>query len=157
MSTSPVRQEIEAFWASQRLAVVGIPRDPKEFGQRLFADMRQWGYDAVPVTPHMTSIGDTKAYASVRDIEPGVEGVLLLTSPNVNEQIVADCAAAGVKRVWFYGVSDRSRENEAAIKYCEEHGMGVIPGYCPYMFQPRAPFFHKIHGFVARVTGQCPK
>ena len=99
-----------------RLAVVGIPRDPKEFGQRLYADLRQWGYDAVPVSPHLTSVGDAPVYSRVQDIQPGVDAALLLTSPALNEQIVADCAEAGVKRVWFYGVSDRSRENEAAIR-----------------------------------------
>jgi uncharacterized protein len=157
MSTSPVRQEIEAFWSSPRLAVVGVPRDPKEFGQRLFADIRTWGYDAVPVTPNATEINGTKAYARVQDIQPGVDAALLLTAPSLNEEIVKDCAAGGVKHVWFYGVSDRSSENAAAIKYCEEHGMAVVPGYCPYMFLPRAPFFHKMHGFVARMIGQCPK
>jgi predicted CoA-binding protein len=157
MSASPVRQEIEAFWASPRLAVVGVPRDPKEFGQTLFNDIRKWGYDAVPVTPNATEINGTKAYAHVQDIQPGVDAALLLTAPSLNEQIVKDCAEAGVKHVWFYGVSDRSNENAAAIKYCEEHGMAVVPGYCPYMFLPRAPFFHKMHGFVARMIGQCPK
>lgn len=155
--SSPVRQEIEAFWATPRLAVVGIPRDAKEFGQTLFADLRKWGYDAVPVSPHLTSVGDAQAYARVQDIQPGVDAALLLTAPGLNEQIVRDCAAAGVKRVWFYGVSDRSAENQAAIAYCQEHGIAVVPGYCPYMFLPRAPFFHKMHGFVARMIGQCPK
>ncbi len=157
MSDSTVRQEIEAFWGSSRLAVVGVARDPQEFGQRLFMDMRQWGYDAVPVNPNATAIGDVPVYSRLQDITPGVEGALLLTAPGVNEQIVRDCAEAGVPRVWFYGTSDRSSENAAAIAYCQEQGIAVIPGYCPYMFQPRAPFFHKIHGFVARLTGQCPK
>lgn len=139
------------------MAVVGVARDPKEFSYKLYSDMRQWGYDAIPVNPKATTIGDAKAYARVQDIETPVESALLLTAPGMNEQIVHDCAAAGVKRVWFYGVSDRSSENAAAIAYCQEHGMAVIPGYCPYMFQPRSPFFHKIHGFVARVTGQCPR
>lgn len=157
MSTTSIRQEIENFWASPRLAVVGVARDPKEFSYRLYSDIRQWGYDAVPVNPKATAIGETRAYARVQDIEEPVESVLLLTAPGQNEQIVHDCAEAGVRRVWFYGVSDRSSENAAAIQYCQEHGMTVIPGYCPYMFQPRAPFFHKIHGFVARLTGQCPR
>ncbi len=157
MSTSPVRQEIDAFWAAPRLAVVGVSRDPKEFGQRLFTDIRQWGYDAVPVTPNATEIGGVRAYATVKEIEPGVDAALLLTAPGLNEQIVHDCAEAGVKHVWFYGVSDRSNENAAAIAYCQEHGISVVPGYCPYMFLPQSPFFHKMHGFVARMIGQCPK
>ena len=38
-----------------------------------------------------------------------------------------------------------------------QHDMAVIPGFCPYMFLPTAPFYHKMHGFVARLTGSCPK
>ena len=157
MSATTVRQEIEAFWGSERLAVIGVTRDPKEFGHKLFTDLRQWGYDAIPVSPNLTAVGDVPAYARVQDIGSKVDGALLLTSPTLNEQIVRDCAEAGVPRVWFYGVGDRSAENAAAIEYCREHGMAVVPGYCPYMFLPRAPFFHKMHGFVARLTGQCPK
>ena len=40
---STVRQEIDAFWASPRLAVVGAARDPKEFGFRLFTDLNSGG------------------------------------------------------------------------------------------------------------------
>lgn len=157
MSTTSVRDEITSFWASPRLAVVGVPRDPKEFGQRLYADLRKWGYDAVAVSPNLTTVGQDRAYARVQDIEAPVDAALLLTSPALNEQIVHDCADAGVKRVWFYGVSDRSNENAAAIAFCQERGIAVIPGFCPYMFLPKSPFFHKMHGWVARMTGQCPR
>lgn len=154
---STVRQEIEAFWGSPRIAVVGASRDPKDFGYRLFADLQKWGYDAVPVNPKATTIGEVAAYPRVQDIDRPVDAALLLTAPSLNEQIVKDCAEASVKHVWFYGVSDRSSENAAAIAYCQEHGMAVVPGYCPYMFLPSSPWFHKMHGFVARLTGQCPK
>jgi len=157
MSTTGVREEIDAFFASPRLAVVGVPRDPKEFGQTLYNDLKKWGYDAVAVSPHLTEIGGAPAYQRVQDIGEPVDGALLLTPPALNEQIVRDCAEAGIKRVWFYGVSDRSSENEAAIAYCRENGIAVIPGFCPYMFAPKSPFFHRIHGFVAKVTGQYPR
>lgn len=154
---STVRSEIDAFLASPRLAVVGVARDPKEFGYRLYSDLRQWGYQVAAVNPKAATIGSDRAYARVQDIDGKVDAALLLTAPGLNEQVVHDCAEAGVKRVWFYGVSDRSSENAAAIQYCQEKGIAVIPGYCPYMFIPKAPFFHKIHGFVARLTGTCPR
>ena len=158
MSTSTgVREEINAFLSSPRVALVGVSRDPNEFGPRLYADMRNWGYDAVAISPHLTELRGAPVYPRLQDVGQPVDAALLLTSPALNEQIVRDCAEAGVKRVWFYGVSDRSSENAAAIAYCQEQGIAVIPGYCPYMFIPRAPFFHKIHGFVARMTGQCPR
>ena len=156
-TTTGVRAEIDAFLASPRLALIGVSRDPKEFGQRLYGDMRNWGYDAIAVSPHLTELGGAPVYARAQDIAGPVDAALLLTSPSLNEQIVRDCAEKGIQRVWFYGVSDRSNENAAAIAYCEENGIAVIPGYCPYMFMARSPFFHKIHGFVARMTGQCPR
>jgi hypothetical protein len=93
----------------------------------------------------------------VQDITPPVQGALLLTPPSANEQVVRDCAEAGIRLVWFYGVGDRSKENAQAIAYCEQQGIGVIPGFCPYMFMSKSPFFHKIHGFVARMTGGAPR
>ncbi len=81
---------------------------------------------------------------------------MLLTSPSVNAQVVQDCAAAGVKRVWFYGVGDQSAANAEAIAFCKAQGIQVIPGYCPFMFLPGVPFYHRAHSFVARLTGQCP-
>lgn len=156
-ATTGVRREIDAFLASPRMAVVGVSRDPKEFGQMIFGDLQKWGYEAVAITPHMAEVAGTPAYARLQDVNVPVDSALLLTAPSLNEQIVRDCAEAGVKRVWFYGVSDRSSENAAAIAYCQEKGIAVIPGYCPYMFLPRAPFFHKMHGFVARLIGQCPR
>jgi uncharacterized protein len=157
MSTTTIREEIDAFLASPRLAIVGVPRDSKEFGQRLYTDLRNWGYDAVAVSPNLKTIGDTPAYARVQDIPGHVDSALLLTSPALNEQIARDCAEAGIERVWFYGVSDRSADNAAAIAYLQQNGIAVIPGYCPYMFAQQSPFFHKIHGFVARLTGHCPR
>jgi len=31
-----------------------------------------------------------------------------------------------------------------------------VAGYCPYMFLPQTPFFHRFHGFLMKVTGAYP-
>jgi uncharacterized protein len=151
------RDEINEFLSHRRIALVGVSRNSQEFGNRLYHDMRRFGYDVAPVNPAAETIDGDRCYARVQDIQPGVEAALLLTAPALNGQLVADCAEAGVKQVWFYGVTDRSAENAQAIAYCREHGIAVIPGYCPYMYLQGAPFYHGIHGFVARLAGMAPR
>ncbi len=156
MSDKTTRAVIDEFLAQKRVAIVGVPRDPKEFGSGLFREFRQRGYNVFPVNPKADTIEGERCYKRVQDIQPPVEAAMLLTSPNKTEEVARDCAAAGVKYVWFYGVSDRSAENAQAIKFCQEHGMRVIPGFCPLMYLHGTNFGHQAHGFVARIIGQAP-
>jgi predicted CoA-binding protein len=151
------RTEIAEFLARRRLALVGVPRNSQEFGNRLYCDLRRLGYEAIPVNPSAQTIEGERCYARVQDIVPRVDAALLLTAPSLNERIVADCAEAGIRRIWFYGVGDRSAENAKAIAFCRDHGIAVIPGFCPYMFLPRAAFYHRLHGFFARLAGAGPR
>ncbi len=44
-----------------------------------------------------------------------------------------------------------------AVAFCQEHGIQVIPGQCPFMFLSGAAGVHKFHGFVRKITGRYPK
>ncbi len=156
MAVTTTRAEINEFLAQKRLAIVGVSRDGKDFANTLYREFRQRGYNVFPVNPRAETIEGDHCFARVQDIEPAVDAALLLTAPSANLQVVKDCAAAGVKRIWFYGVGDKSVENAAAIAYCKEQGIEVIPGYCPFMYLSSAQFFHRAHGFVMRMVGQCP-
>jgi hypothetical protein len=70
--------------------------------------------------------------------------------------VVRDCAEAGIKYIWLYGVGGPGSIDAKVIEFCKQQGLTVIPGFCPYMFLPGTPFFHRMHGFVMRLTGNCP-
>jgi hypothetical protein len=40
--------------------------------------------------------------------------------------------------------------SEAAIAFCEAHGIQVIRDLCPYMALPGAAMPHRLHGFFRR-------
>ncbi len=156
MSVKTTRAEIDEFLARKRLAVIGVSRDSKEFSNSLFREFRQRGYNVIPVNPKAETVEGERCYKRVQDIEPHVEAALLLTAPAKTEEVVHDCAQAGVQYVWFYGVGERSEENAQAIKFCRERGMKVIPGFCPMMYLHGTGFGHQAHGFVSRIIGQVP-
>ncbi len=153
------RQQIDDFWHLKRLAVVGVSRDPKHFSHQIWQELRQRRYQALPVNPSATELDGQPCYARVQDIQPPVEGVVIMTPPRVTEQVVRDCADAGVEHVWMHrgAGGGAGAVSPAAIEYCQEHGIDVVAGFCPYMFLPGTPFFHGIHGFVKKLTGSYPK
>jgi hypothetical protein len=151
------KKQIDEFLALKRVAVVGVSRNPKELSYTLWQELRQRRYDAVPVNPSTSEIDGRPSYASVRDIDPPVEGALIMTTAAVAEQVIAECATAGIRHVWLYGGLGGGATSAATIAAAERHGLDTIAGYCPYMFLPGTPVFHGLHGFGKKLTGSYPK
>lgn len=148
---------IERFLAHKRIAMVGVSRNPKDFSVSLFDELCRRGYDVVAVNPKAGSVKGWQCFARVQDIEPPVSAALLMTSPEVTESVVADCAEAGVRQVWMYRAGGNGAVSAKAISYCQEHGIEVIPGECPFMFLPGAGGVHSFHGFFRKITGRFPR
>ncbi len=144
------RTHAEAFLRLHRIAVVGVSRKSRSFSRMLFREFLKREYDAVPVNPAARDIEDRPCFARVQEIDPPVEGVLIMTTGDAIKTVLADCAAADVKRVWIYGILGPSRIPEDTIRYCDEQSLTVVPGYCPFMFFPEAGWMHRAHAWMAR-------
>ncbi len=149
--------QIEGFLALKRIAVVGVSRNPGEISNTLWQELRQRRYDAIPVNPAVTEIDGRRSYASVRDIDPPVDGALIMTTAAVAEQVLEECAAAGIHHVWLYGGLGGGATSQATVAAAERHGLDTVAGHCPYMFLPGTPVFHSLHGWGKKVTGSYPK
>ncbi len=149
--------EIRDFLSLRRIAMVGVSRDPKDFSRMLFREMCERGYDMVPVNPAGHEMESRQCFARVQEIQPPVEGALLLTSPRGTETAVRDCAEAGIRRVWMHRSGGQGSVSQDAVEFCHQQGMSLVEGHCPFMFLPRAPFFHRLHGFILKLTGGYPR
>jgi predicted CoA-binding protein len=147
---------IRDFLAQKRIAVVGVSHDPKDFSRGLLRSLRKHGYDAIAVNPDLSSADDAPCFAALTDISPQVDGVLVMTSPAVTDEIVQQCAKLRIPRVWMYRAGGKGSVSPQAIEYCEEHGIAVVPGECPYMFLEGESWFHRMHGFIKKISGAYP-
>ena len=147
---------IHDFLGVRRIAMAGVSRRPPDFSRSLFRDLRQRGYDVVPVNPQAQEIDGVPCFASLRDVSPPVDGALLMTPPALAETMARDCAAARIPRVWIYRAGGRRNFAPDAVHFCESNGISVIPGECPYMFLPATPWFHRVHGLIQKITGAYP-
>lgn len=153
----PSLETIEDFLAQRRIALVGISHEPTSFSVSLFKELCHRGYDIVPVNPNMREFLGRRCFARVQDIEPPVEAALLLTSPEVTDTVVNDCAEAGIRRVWMHRAGGKGAVNDKAVQFCRERGIRVVPGECPLMFLPAGGAVHRLHGIFRRLTGRYPK
>lgn len=150
-------EQIREFLGQERLAIVGVSQQPADFSRTLFREFQKRGYDVVPVNPAIRDIEGKPCFASVREIQPPVSTVLLMTSPAVTEAVVRDCADAGVERVWMYRAGGTGAVSPEAVGFCESNGIAVIPGECPFMFLPGGAWFHRLHGWVKKIAGSYPR
>jgi uncharacterized protein len=148
---------VQDFLGQKRLAVVGVSRKADDFSRQLFCELRNRGYDVVPVNPEVDEIDGQRCFAHLQDVQPPVDGALLMTSPTVSEKVVQECADAGIRRVWMYRAGGAGAVSSEAVRFCESHGIAVIPGECPLMFLPQGSWFHRLHGVVRKITGSYPR
>ncbi len=149
------RQTISAFLAQKRIAVVGASRNRTDFNASMFRTLRERGYDAVPVNPNATEIDGVRCYARLQEIQPPVEGALVMTAPEAAERVVQDCREAGIARVWLYGTSGKANSLQA-VEFCRANGIAVVPGFCPHMFVSDTSWFHRFHGTLLKIAGKYP-
>lgn len=150
-------QRIEDFLRQRRLAMVGVSRNRRDFSRMLFREFFERGYDMVPVHPVAAEIEGRPCARSLREITPPVDGALLLTPARLTWSLVEECAAAGVPRVWMYRAVGRGAVDERAVALCEEKGISVVPGYCPWMFFEGASLLHRIHASLLKLAGAFPR
>jgi len=143
--------DIQSFLALHRIAVVGVSRNPKDFTRVLFRDLLQRGYDAVPVNPAVEDVEGLRCYARVADIPAPVDGALLVTKPEVTDQVVRECAEAGIRSIWMHRGGGHGAVSKGASSFCAVVGIKVVEGECPYMFLPQAQWIHRAHGFCRKL------
>lgn len=142
---------IRRFLAERRFAMVGLSREPSDFSRGLLRELLARGYDVVPVNPHMPVLEARRCHARVQEILPRVKAALLMTPPSLTDQVVRDCAEAGLEMVWMHRGVGVGAVSADAVAYCRSRGIQVIDGACPYMYLPHAGLVHRLHGWARRL------
>ncbi len=147
------RSGVEDFMAQRKLAVVGVSRRGKKFGNSAYRALRERGYQLFPVHPSASTLEGDRCYPSLRDLPEAVGGALVVVPPAQTEQVVRDAAAAGIPRLWL----QQGAGSPAALKAAEEHGLKVVDGECVLMFLEPVTSVHRFHRWLWRLLGKLPR
>ena len=79
------------------------------------------------------------------------------TRPEIAEETMRECADLGITQVWMHRAFGAGSVSDAATDYGRKHGVRVIDGGCPLMFEPTADGGHKMMRLVFTMTGKVPR
>jgi hypothetical protein len=154
-----VKQAASEFLANKRIAVTGVSRNPKggHGSNVVYQRLRQRGYQVFAVNPNADTVEGDRCYHDLGSIPGGVEAVVIATRPELAEATMRECAELGIRQVWMHRGPGAGSVSPAAAEYGRQHGIRVIDGGCPLMFDPTADFGHKAMRFVFTLTGNVPR
>jgi hypothetical protein len=153
-----VKQAADEFLAHQRIAVTGVSRAPQGHGSNaVYQRLRARGYQVFAINPHADEVEGDPCYHDLKSIPGGVEAVVIATRPDHAEATMRECAELGIGYVWMHRSFGQGSVSAAAAAYGREHGITVIDGGCPLMFDPTADGGHKVMRRWFTWTGKVPK
>ena len=109
------------------------------------------------MNPNADLVEGDICYSDLMSISGGVDWVVIGTKPETTEATIRECADLGISRVWMHRGPGQGSVSEFAAEYGRRHGITVIEGGCPCMFDPTADPGHKAMRFVFTLTGNVPR
>ena len=122
------------FLSGKRIAVAGVSRSRREASNAIFRKLRDSGYEALPVNPATPEVEGVQCFPNLISIPGSVDGVVIATHPKVSIDLVRQCVACGISRVWFHRSFGQGSVSEEAVRECQARGVQCIVGGCPLMY-----------------------
>lgn len=107
-------------------AVAGASNNQQKYGYKVLQDLKDSGYQVIPINPHEKEILALKVYKSLEDAEIKIDTVIFVVPPTVTEKILFEVKKLQIKNVWLQPGS-KSRK---AIQYCKDNNINCIYDAC---------------------------
>lgn len=148
----PSREIIDRFLAQRHIAVVGVSRDPKQFANAVYRQLRTDGRSVYPVnaTAGGAPLEGDPSFERLAEVPHPLDGVVVMVAADRAADVVREAIDAGVPRVWLHKGVGRGSVSDEAVALCREHGIEVVDGACPMMFDEPVAAVHRVHRFFAK-------
>jgi predicted CoA-binding protein len=143
---------VDEFVKQETLAIVGVSREGRKFGNTAYRELKAKGYKLYMVHPEAHILEGDQVYKDFVSLPEKVGGLLVVVPPEQTEMVVREAAAVGMTRIWM----QQGSESEAAVQFCREHGISVVPGECIMMYAIGTGL-HGFHAWLWKLFGKAPK
>jgi len=153
-----IKQAAARFLAQRRIAVTGVSRTAQGHGSNIvYQRLRERGYQVFAVNPHADSVEGDACYPDLKSIPDGVDAVVIGTRPETAIDTMRECVDLGIELVWMHRSFGPGSVSDEATEYGRQHGVLVIDGGCPLMFEPTSDRGHAVMRLVCTMTGKVPR
>ena len=143
-------QSIDVFSQCRRLAVVGVSRARRKYGNFAYRELKARGLDVMAVHPELTSVEGDACFKSLAELPRPVDAVLVCVRPEKVPEVLRQAAAAGIHRAWL----QQGAESDAAAKLAAQLRIDLVQGECILMHASPVRGFHRLHRGLWRLLGR---
>jgi len=141
---------IEEFVQRKEIAVVGVSRSGRKFGNSACRELRARGYTVFPVHPEAQEIDGMRCVPDLASLRGTVGSVLVSVPAAKVPGVLRAAAAIGVTNVW---IQQGAASREASL-LAEELRLHVVSGKCILMYAPPVRSMHAWHRALLKYTGR---
>ncbi len=143
-------QNVIEFVKGKRIAVLGASRTGKKFGNLVYTELKQRGYEAFLVHPEAQEIGGAPCAPSLAALAGQVDGVVISVTPRKAVEALREAAAAGIQNIWV----QQGAQTPELMAVAKELGVNPVTGKCILMYAEPVRSVHAWHRAFARLFGQ---
>lgn len=150
-----MKKIIDQFISDKNIALIGVSKDQRKFGNVLFKELTKKGYTVFPVHPELKEVEGIKCFTTLDELPDKVKNLLLVVKPKATEEIVSRINPEKIKRVWMHKGMGNGAVSIPAIDECKKKEIEVVFGFCPMMFISPSGF-HGFHLWMRKTFGTLP-
>jgi predicted CoA-binding protein len=140
---------IDDFVNSRRIAIVGMSRSGKKFGNMAAKELKSKGYEIYPVHPEATEIDGFTCSPDLQSLTGKVDGVWISIPPKNVPPVLEEAAEIGLKNIWLQQGA-WSAEVQQTI---DRLNLPVVSKKCIMMYAPPVKSVHKFHRTIKGIFG----
>jgi hypothetical protein len=145
-----MEQAVQDFIDGKRIALVGMSRGGKKFGNMAYKELKDRGYQVYPVHPEAEQIDGEKCYESLDSLPESVDGVLVVVPPERASQVMREAAQAGIRNVWL----QQGADSPEVLALGEELDLNLVSKKCILMYAEPVGSVHNVHRFFVKLFGK---
>ena len=140
---------IDNFVSSKRIAVVGMSRSGKKFGNMAGKELKAKGYEIFAVHPDATVIDGFTCYHDLKSLSGKIDGVWISILPKNVPPVLEEASEIGLKNIWLQQGA-WSKEVQETI---DKLSLPVVSKKCIMMYAQPVHSIHKFHRTIKGIFG----
>lgn len=140
---------IEQFVSSKRIAVVGMSRSGKKFGNMTAKELKAKGYEIYPVHPEAVEIDGFTCSPNLQSLTGKIDGVWISIPPKNVSPVLEEAAQIGLKNIWLQQGAWSSEVQQTI----DQLNLPVVSKKCIMMYAPPVKSVHKFHRTIVGIFG----
>jgi len=141
------------FMAQKNIAIAGVSRNEKKFGNAIFKELKSKGYKLFPLHSEMELFQGQSCYKDVASLPEEVSALIICTKPENTFDLVKAASEKGIQNIWL----QQGAQNDEAIIFAREKDINIIHRQCVLMFAEPVKSIHNFHRSINKFFGAYPK